>query len=157
MSLRQRLHRLREKAEDGAVVVHQRDGSLRRFDVMEVHKEMFHARMDLWLDTASDSEVLAAVRNATPGSRDKFEERFGPIVMTNYVIASEQEGGWVESKTLTETGRVERVRYEGGSEEAQRVREGLKSGTFSPEPGEELPRPPVAGRWVDEPAEDLSE
>jgi hypothetical protein len=156
MSHRQRLRRLREKAEDGAVVVRQRDGTLRRFDVMEVHKEMFLAQMNLWRDTASDSEVVAAVRKATSESREKFQERFGPIVMTNYVIASEQEGGWVETKTLTETGRVERIRYEGGSEEADRVREGVRTGTFS-ETAEELPRPPVAGRWVDEPTEDLSE
>ncbi len=156
MSFRQRLRRLREKVEDGAVVVYQRDGSLRRFDVMEVHAQVFLARMDLWRDTATDSEVVRAVRNATPESRAQFEEKFGSIVMTNYVIGSPQRGGWVEAKTLTEDGRVERVRYEGGSEEANLVREGVQAGTTSEIP-EELPRPPVAGRWVNEPAEDLSE
>ena len=117
---------------------------------------MFLAQMDLWRDTARDSEVRTAVRSATSESRAAFEERFGRIVMTNYVIGSAQEGGWAESKTLTEQGTVERIRYEGDSPEAESVRAGLKSGTFS-ELHEELPRPPVAGRWVDEPAEDLSE
>ena len=156
MSLKQKLRRIREKAEDGAVVVYQRDGSLRRFDVMEVQAQMFLARMDLWGDTATDSEVVAAVRNATPESRAAFEERFGPITFTNYVIASPAHGGWVEAKTLTEDGQVLRVLYEGDSEEAERVRDGVRAGTFS-EREDELPRPPVAGRWIHEPAEDLSE
>jgi hypothetical protein len=77
--------------------------------------------------------------------------------MVEYIIASPESGGWVESKTLTEDGRVERVRYEGGSEEAEYVREGAKSGGVSSELYEELPRPPVAGRWVHDQAEDLSE
>ncbi len=156
MSFRQRLRRLRERVEDGAVVVYQRDGSLRRFEVMEVFAQLFLAKMNLLRDTATDSEVLAAVRGATPESRAAFEERFGPIAFTEYNIASPASGGWVEAKTLTEDGRVLRVRYEGGSEEAERVRDGVRAGTFS-ELHEELPRPPVAGRWVDEPAEDLSE
>ncbi len=117
---------------------------------------MFHARMDLLQDTARDSEVLDAVRNATPESRKEFEERFRPIAVTEYIIGSPSGGGWVEAKTLTEDGRVERVLYEGGSEEASLVRDGVRSGTFSGVP-EELPRPPVAGKWVNEPAEDLSE
>jgi len=57
--------------------------------------------------------VLAAVRNATLEIQSKFEEQFGPIAMAQYVIAAE----WVESKTSTEDGRVERVRYEGDSVE----------------------------------------
>jgi hypothetical protein len=155
VSFKQRLRRLLEKAVEGGVVVRQRDGTLRRFDTMEVQAQMFLARMDLWRDTATDSEVVRAVRNATPESRAAFEEKFGAIVMTNYVIASRQKGGWVEAKTLTEDGRVERVRYEGGSPEATLIREKLSS--ESPHDlHEELPRPPVAGRWVDEPDEDMS-
>lgn len=156
MSFRQRLRRLREKAEDGAVVVYQRDGTLRRFDVMEVWAHMFLARMDLWGDTATDSEVVAAVRNATPESRAEFEEKFGSIVMTNYVIGSPQVGGSIEAKTLTEDGRVERVLYEGDSPEATLIRENLVSENFH-DIYADLPRPPVAGRWVNTPAEDLSE
>ena len=43
---------------------------------------MFHARMDLLLDTARDSALLDALLNATPDSRRDFEERFGPIAFT---------------------------------------------------------------------------
>ncbi len=152
MGIRDRLRRLRAKVEEGGVVLRQRDGTLKAFDVLEVHKEMFLAKTDLLRDTARESEVLVAVRNATPESRREFEEKFGPIAFTEYLIGAD----WVEAKTLTEDGRVERVLYEGDSEEAALVREGLRAGTASELP-EELPRPPVAGRWVDEPCEDLSE
>ena len=64
-----------------------------------------------------------------------------------------RRSGPVESLAMV----VEGVRYEGGSEEAEYVREGAKSGGVSSELHEELSRPPVAGRWVDGPAEDLSE
>ena len=57
-----------------------------------------------------------AVRNATPESRAAFEERFGPIAFTEYIIGSPSSGGWVEAKTLTEDGHVERVLYDGDSE-----------------------------------------
>jgi hypothetical protein len=141
MSLRQRLRRLRAKAEEGGVLIRQLDGSVRAFEVMEVLKEMYLTQADLLRDTARESAVLDAVRGATPESRASFEERFGPIGMVEYIIASPESGGWVESKTLTEDGRVERVRYEGGSEEAEYVREGAKSGSISSEPHEELPVP----------------
>jgi len=55
-------------------------------------------------------------------SRPAFEERFGSIVMSLHIIAAEYEGGWVETYTLTETGEVERVFYEGVSAEAERIR-----------------------------------
>ena len=113
---------------------------------------MFLAKMDLLQDTARDSAVLNALRNATPDGRRDFEERFGPIAFTEYTIGAE----WVEAKTLTESGEVPRVLYEGDSEEATLVREGLMAGADSEVPVE-LPRPPVAGRWVDETAEDLFE
>lgn len=133
-------------------MIRQRDGSVRVFDVLEVHKEMFLAKTDLLRDNARESEILVAVRNATPESRREFEEKFGPIAFTEYIIGAD----WVEAKALTEDGRVERILYEGDSEEAALVREGLRVGTASEVPVD-LPRPPVAGRWVYEPAEDLSE
>jgi hypothetical protein len=156
MGIRGRLKRLQAKVEEGAVVVHLRDGSVRIFDTMTVFAEMFLAKMDLLLDTARDSEVLVAVRGATPESRAEFEERFGPIAFTEYIISPESRGGQVEAKTLTEGGEVLRVLYEGDSKEAALVRVGLRSGPFSEVPID-LPRPPVAGQWVDAPAEDLSE
>ena len=138
MGLRDRLRRLRAKVEEGGVLIRQLDGSVRAFEVMEVQKEMYLAQADLLRDTARDSAVLDAVRGATPESRASFEKRFGSIVMVEYIVASPTSGGWVEAKTLTEDGRVERVRYEGGSEEAEYVREGAKSGGISSEPHEEL-------------------
>jgi hypothetical protein len=156
VAIRDRLRRLRAKAEEGAVVVRQRDGSLKVFETMTVFAEMFLAKMDLLRDTARESEVLVAVRNATPESRAAFEERFGSIAFTEYVIAAPTSGGWVEVKRLTQDGEVLRVRYEGDSEEATSVRDGVRLGTFSELP-DELSRPPVAGQWVDEPVEDLSE
>ena len=131
MSVKQRLRRLREKAEDGAVVIHQRDGSLRRFEVGEVFAQLFLAKTDLLTGASTESVVLEAVRGATPESRRMFEERFGPITFTVHIVAPTSRGGWVEAKTLTEDGNVKIARYEGGSEEAERVCEGLKSGTFS--------------------------
>jgi predicted NAD/FAD-binding protein len=157
MSFRQRLRRLRAKAEEGGVLVHMQDGKLRRFDVMEVQKEMYLALCDLLMDSARESEVLTAVRSATPESRAAFEERFGPIRIVTRVVASLANGGWVEQKVLTEDGRVERVLYESDSEEAGLVRNGANAGMDGEVP-EELPCPPVAGRWlygVDD--EDLSE
>jgi hypothetical protein len=156
VAIRDRLRRLRAKAEEGGVILRQRDGSVKVFDTMTVFSEMFLAQMDLLRDTARDSEVLDAVRNATPESRAEFEEKFGPIRIVEYIIASLESGGWIEQKVLTEDGRVERVLYEGDSEEAALVREGLRAGTASEVPLD-LPRPPVAGRWIDEAAEDLSE
>jgi hypothetical protein len=100
------------------------------FDAMDVYAQMFLAQMDLFQDTTSriDSEVLTAVRNATPESRRAFEERFGPIAMTAYIIAAEYQGGWVEVYRLDETGEVEKTFYEGDSEEDIRIREGAKPG-----------------------------
>ena len=133
-------------------MIRQRDGGVKVFDTMTVFSEMFLTNMDLLQDTARDSEVLDAVRGATPESRAEFEEKFGPIRIVEYIIGAD----WVEAKTLTEEGEVERILYDGDSEEATLVREGLTAGTTSSVPVE-LPRPPVAGRWIDEPAEDLSE
>ena len=151
MALRDRLRRLKEKAQQGAVLVYQKDGSVRGFDLMEVYGEMFMAQMDLFKDNARESPVLDAVRSATPESRKAFEERFGPIAFTSYVIGYE----WVDARTLTEDGRLEKVRYEG--EEAERIRELVRSGASDSQLHEELPRPPEAGRWPVEPIEDLSE
>jgi hypothetical protein len=120
--MRNRLRRLERKARGDGIVLRLKDGTARAFETMEVHKAMFLAQMDLFRKTSVDSEVLEAVRNATPESRAAFEERFGPITMSGHVIASEPEGGWVERYTLREDGRVEKTFYEGGAEEAERIR-----------------------------------
>jgi hypothetical protein len=138
------------------VVIRQRDGTLKAFEMMHVHVEMFAAKTDLLRNTARKSDVLEAVRNATPESRAEFEQKFGAIAFTQYIITPESRGGQVEAKILTEDGEVLRVLYEGDSEEARSVREGVQAGTTSETPNE-LPLPPIAGRWIDDPDEDLSE
>src|SRR5215207_8208719 len=117
MALRDRLRRLQAKAEEGGVLLYQVDGSVRVFEVMEVQAQMYLALRDLLRDTARDSEVLEAVRNATPESRAAFEERFGPIRIVTYIITAKSQGGQVEMKVLTEDSEVLRVLYEGDSEE----------------------------------------
>jgi hypothetical protein len=150
VSLRSRLRRLQQKAEEGGVLICQRDGSVHFFDVMDVQAQMFLARMNLFRETSIDSEVLDAVRNATPESKAAFEERFGSIAMSNHVIASgsEAEGAWVETYTLMEDGTVEKVRHEGGSEEAERIRRGVQR---------EARQGGAANEGVSAPIEDLSE
>ncbi len=71
---------------------------------------------------ANHSEVLDAVRNATPESRRAFEEEYGEITMEAQIICPVADGGWVDVYTLTEAGTVEKARHEGDSEEAERLR-----------------------------------
>jgi hypothetical protein len=66
LGLKDRLKKLRREAEEGAVVVHLEDGSRRVFDDTDVFAEMFLAKMALFRGEVPDSEVLDAVRNATP-------------------------------------------------------------------------------------------
>jgi hypothetical protein len=90
---------------------------------MEVAKEMFLTQMDLMLSIARPSEVLAAVRAATPESRADFEEEHGSIEMVGRIIAADYQGGWVDEHRLLEDGTVETIHYEGGSEEAEAIRQ----------------------------------
>jgi hypothetical protein len=122
MGLKDRLRRLEREAEEDGIVIRLQDGTVRVFDPTVVAVEMFAARMRLMQGISYASEVLDAVRRATPESRAAFEERCGSIVMGINIIAPEDEGGWVETRTLTETGEIERVVYEGGSAEAERIR-----------------------------------
>ena len=130
MSLKGRLRRVAREAEGDGIMLRQKDGTTRVFDAMEVNAQMFLAQMDLFTTSEPriDNEVLEAVRGATPESRQAFEERFGPITFSGAVVSGEAGEGWVEVYTLDETGVVEKVRYEGDSEEAIRIREGAKSG-----------------------------
>ena len=130
MALRDRLRRLTRQAEEDGVLIRQRSGAVRVFDVMEVYKEMFLAQNHLPNGEAYASEVLEAVRNATPESKAAFEERFGPITMTARIIAGEYQGGWVREYRLLEDGTVEEAYYEGGSEAAERIREEARSSGY---------------------------
>jgi hypothetical protein len=127
VALRDRLRRLTRQAEEDGVLIRQRDGTVRIFDVIEVYKEMFLAQYHLPQGEAYSSEVLEAVRNATPESKAAFEVRFGPIAMTARILAGEYQGGWVREYRLLEDGTVEETYYEGGSKAAERIREEAKS------------------------------
>jgi len=80
---------------------------------MEVAKEMFLTQMDLMLGKARPSEVLDAVRGATPERRAAFEQEHGNIEMVGHIIAADYQGGWVDEHRLLEDGRVQTTHYEG--------------------------------------------
>ena len=123
MGLKGRVNKLTRQAEEGAVLIRLRDGTTKAFDTMTCLEEMFLAQMDLFKGEAGSSEVLEAVRNATPQSRAAFEEQFGEITMEAQVVAGAYEGAWVEVYKLLEDGTVKKVRHEGGTPEAERLRE----------------------------------
>jgi hypothetical protein len=123
VGLKDRLQRLQREAAKEGVVLHLRDGGLRVFDRMEVFGEMFLCQMDLMSGKARPSEVLDAVREATPESRAAFEQEHGSIEMVGYIIAADYQGGWVDEHRLLEDGTIETTHYEGDSEEALRIRQ----------------------------------
>jgi hypothetical protein len=123
VGLRDELRRLKREAQKDRVVLRLRDGGLATFDQMEVWKEMFLTQTALMMGEARPSEVLDAVRAATNESRAAFEEEHGSIDMVGHIIAADYQGGWVEEHRLLEDGTVETIHYEGGSEEAERIRE----------------------------------
>ena len=79
--------------------------------------------MNLYSGEARNSEVLDAVRAATPESRAAFEAQYGSIEMEVRIVAGDYQGGWVEVNRLLSDGTVEHVRHEGGTAEAERLRE----------------------------------
>ena len=121
MGLRDQLRRLKRDVRESAVLIRLRDGATRIFSDQEAYAEMFLCQLDLFCGEVRFSEVLDAVRNATPESPREFEEEYGPITMTATILASAAEGGWAEVFTLLEDGTVERVYHEGGSAEAERL------------------------------------
>ena len=123
MTLRRRITRLTREAEADAVLLRLRDGSTKVFDDLTCWKEMFLAQYDLFKGQARQSEVLDAVRAATPESRAAFEAEYGEIEREAQIICHESQGGWVEVYRLTGDGTVEHERHEGHTEEAKRLRE----------------------------------
>jgi hypothetical protein len=123
LGLRRRITRLTREAEEGAVLLRLRDGTTKVFDDLICWKEMFLTQFDLFKGEARQSEVLDAVRAATPESRRAFEAEYGSIEREAQIICHESQGGWVEVYRLTESGEVEKIRHEGDSEEAKRLRE----------------------------------
>jgi hypothetical protein len=126
-SLKGRLKRARQAAQAEGVVIELRDGGRRVFTDMDIHKEMFLARLDLYKGESRDSEVLEAVRVATPESRQRFEEKYRSIEMEARIVTHESKGGWVEVHKLLEEGTVETIFHEGHTEEARRLREEARS------------------------------
>jgi hypothetical protein len=127
MALKGRLSRLEREAQSEGVILRLRDGSIRVFDRMEVDAEMFLTKTDLLVRGESRSSgVLAAVRAATPESRAAFQEEHGSIEMVGHIIAANDEDGWVDEYRLLEDGTVETIHYEGGSEEAERIRQAVR-------------------------------
>src|SRR5215210_6173234 len=120
---RGRLRRLQRSAQSEGVILRLRDGGISVFSDLEVFSEMFLCRTDLFMGKARPSEVLDAARAATKESRAAFEEEYGSIEMVNHIIAPDYQGGWVEEYRLLLDGTVEITRYEGGSEEAERIRQ----------------------------------
>jgi hypothetical protein len=69
------IKRLEREAAEGAVLIRQRDGSVRIFDTLHVIGQMYLAKYDDALGRPrSSSDVLDALENATPESRRAVEE-----------------------------------------------------------------------------------
>ena len=126
MGLKGRINKLTRRAEEGAVLIKLRDGSTKVFDDLTCFKQMFMAQYHLFGGEATQSEVLDAVRAATPESRRAFEREYGEIEMEAKIVAADYQGGWVEVYRLTESGEVEKTRHEGGTPEAERIREAAR-------------------------------
>ena len=71
-----------------------------------VWSEMFLAKTDLFKGESNPSEVLDAVRQATPESRRAFEAEYGTITPEVQIVAGSYQGGWVEVYKLEEDGTV---------------------------------------------------
>jgi hypothetical protein len=124
---RDKLKRLEREAKSEGVILRLRNGGIKVFSDLEVFGEMFLTRTDLLVRGESrPSEVLDAVRSATPESRRAFEEEYGSIEMVGHIVAGDHQGGWVEEYRLLEDGTVETIHHEGGSEEAERIRQEAK-------------------------------
>ena len=128
MAPKGRLRRLEREAQSEGVILRLRDGGLRVFDRMKIDMEMFLTQTAVLMGEARSSEVLDAVRAATPESRAAFEEEHGSIEMVGHIIAADYQGGWVDEHRLLEDGTVETIHYERGSEEAERIRQEAKQG-----------------------------
>ena len=132
MSLRGWIKRLERNAQTNRVILKMREGRTRTFSDMEVFQEVFLARVDLICGRQPSSHVLDAVRAATPESRAAFEKKYGSIEMVAHVVAADYQGGWVEEYRLLEDGTVQNVRYEGGSKEAERIRQEVRQASPGP-------------------------
>jgi hypothetical protein len=75
MGLRDVLRRLRREASRDAVLIYQRDGTIRAFDRMHVMGQVYLAKLDAALGhPRRSSDVLDALDGATRESRRSVEE-----------------------------------------------------------------------------------
>jgi hypothetical protein len=73
--VRGRLKRLARLVQEGAVLIHQRDGTVRAFDRLHVLSELYLARLDAALGRPRrSSDVLRALDGASLESRRAVEE-----------------------------------------------------------------------------------
>jgi len=93
--LKGRIKRAQREAQGKGMVLELKDGTRRVFSDMECWQEMFLTQMELFRGESKPSEVLDAVRAATPESRARFEDQYGEITMRARVIESNVEGAWV--------------------------------------------------------------
>jgi hypothetical protein len=70
--LRDTLRRLKREASEDAVLIRQRNGSVKAFDRMDVMAELYLAQLDAALrrPRTRQSAVMDALDNATPESRE---------------------------------------------------------------------------------------
>ncbi len=121
--LKGRMRRAQQEAKSEGVVLELADGTRKVFSDQDVWAEMFLTRMDLFKGESRPSEVLSAVRAATPESRAAFEAKYGALRMEACVVAPDYQGGWAEVFTLLEDGTVETTFHEGGTPEVEAIRE----------------------------------
>jgi hypothetical protein len=124
MGLRGRIKMLTQQAEEDAVLIRLRGGSTRVFTVMDVQKEMFLAKCDLVREEARGSPVLEGLYARPRQSRGPpLKRSTGPSRPRFSWSPPTKRGGWVEVYRLEEDGTVTKVRHEGGTLEAERLRE----------------------------------
>src|SRR3712207_2570836 len=87
--LKGRMRRAQQEAKSEGVIIELRDGTRKVFSDQDVWAEMFLVRMDLFSGESKPSEVLEAVRAATPESRRAFEREYGEIEMEAKIVAAD--------------------------------------------------------------------
>jgi hypothetical protein len=97
MGLKDQLRHLKRKASRNAVLIRQRDGSVKPFDRMTVAKELFVARLNHAVgDPAPSGPVMDALANATPSPSLRVWQMGRGGTFLEFVDDSDFEPGEVE-------------------------------------------------------------
>jgi hypothetical protein len=92
VALRDRLRRLRRKAEEDGILIRQVDGSVRAFDRMDALGQLFLARYDITIGRGvPDNPVMRAYQNASPEGGRAVED-----------LARDLDGGKMDLAQLVE-------------------------------------------------------